>query len=173
MALIRKMLFFAILLGVLYIVATNMGFLGEGAQKLRALDKQFSVGEEKFVPATITELEQYKNALGEIDAKSEAEKSMVELKLGLVEMQKSMLSMKGHLENINYDEIDCRVAGPIVSARQNAEQALVHAKGALAKKSSVAGLEGFSYITASSFDETMNAVISSLERQVNSLKTLC
>ena len=173
MSFLKKLIGLLILFAIGYFVGQQLGLIGTTSSMVQAIDARFGIDEAKLVPGDSEELERYEKELRSLEAGNSQEEALVELKLELVGMQKAMIEFSDNSSKIDFDDVDCRISGPIIKSRNSLEEALEHAQNAVQKKNSVRGLEGFRYITSSEFDRTMNQVTSSLKKNIDILKTVC
>ncbi|MAG17976.1 MAG: hypothetical protein CL944_00710 [Candidatus Diapherotrites archaeon] len=168
----KKLIFLIIFIGLVYFGAIQLGFIG-GLDQVKAIDAKYGVGAGKLIPATMDELEQYGSELQGLNASGDT-KEVVAVKLELIEMQKSLLEYSENVSQIDFDAPNCSVSGSIVKARNAAEKAVHNADNALQKRNNLSkNISGFGYLIHEDFDTTLNAVKSSLEGPINTLKTIC
>ena len=173
MGFLKKLIALLVLFAIGYFVGQQLGVIGTTSSMIQAIDTKYGIDEGKLVPGDPVELIRYERELRGLEAGNSQEVALVELKLELVEMQKAMLEFSENSSGIDFDDVDCRTSGAIIKSRNNLEEALEYAQNAVRKKNGVRGLEGFRYITSSEFEDTMNQVTSSLESNINVLKTVC
>jgi len=168
---LRKIIFLVVLVAIAYFAAEQLGFIGAG--QIKNIDEKYQIGAEKLVPAIPVELESYEKELRSLNPLGD-EKEVVLLKLELVEMQKQMNIMIENQAKIDLQQIDCRTISPISKARIAAERAIEHADNALERKRHLSkNLSGFGYLIKSDFEDTINAVKTSLQETISTLKIIC
>ncbi|MFH1391502.1 MAG: hypothetical protein ABIH20_04290 [Candidatus Diapherotrites archaeon] len=169
---LKKLIFIIIFIGLVYFGLLQLGFIG-GLEQVKAIDAKYGVSAEKLIPGTLEELEQYESELRGLNTSGDTQ-DVVAVKLELIEMQKSLLEYSENISKMDLQQVDCRQTSPIILARNSAEKAVQNADNALQKRNNLSeNISGFSYMFHADFDTSLNAVKSSLEGPINTLKTIC
>ncbi|HZX34772.1 MAG TPA: hypothetical protein VFF09_05325 [archaeon] len=173
MGALKKLILLAIIAGLVYAGANYFGLVGGAAEKIQALDARFGVGKERLVPGTPEELSEYKGELMKLQPRGAAEKSLVDLKLELAEMQENMNMLGGDLSQIDFDSPNCSFSGPVFSAKSAAACALESAQNSVQMSRSLKAPEGFEYLKGADFESLMQAVVDSLNSARQLLDSTC
>ncbi|HLC78971.1 MAG TPA: hypothetical protein VJG83_00940 [archaeon] len=155
-----------------YFAASQLGYLGGSFEKVKDIDRRYEISAARLVPATPSELDNYIQELEGLNAIGN-EKEIVEVKLEVAKMQKAMLSFAQNSRRIDLSEPNCSVGSSAALSKTSAQEALSHAKSALAKQKALKEIEGFSYITSTDFENTIQQVIDSLEASIRALDEIC
>lgn len=168
-----KKIFAIILIIVVLVLALQFfGILGNPVTEIAKVDEKYGVNEDKLVPGTRGELERYEKELKDVQVYGEEEERIIELKMHLIGMQKAILKVSEENQKVNFNEVDCRIAGPLVMSKKAAEKALENAGDALVLSRKINSAE-FSYYKEEEFDEKINAVLDAMKRRIELVEQVC
>jgi len=173
MGLFKKIILLAIIIGIIYYGYEFVGLGKSDLERIQIIDKNFQISQSKLVPGSEAELKIYEDELTELNNVSREGKNVIEIKLALVEMQRAMQTYTTFASQIDYQNPNCTFTGPVFNAKNQTITAIASANTALEGKQKIRNLKGFSYLTSSKFDDTLQSVISSLENSKLQLEVLC
>ena len=176
MGLMKKIMVLVIVVLVAYFFVQEFGagFFGSGIERMKTIDSKYGVSSEVIVPGDPAELEAYERELRGLHGGLTAqEKKIVELKIALVEMQKSMLTFSEAGLLTDYSNPDCSINGTINTAKKRGQSVVEAAAKVLSIRESAQSIQGFEYIKEQEFELLIKAVNDSVQANINGMNLLC
>lgn len=173
---LKKLVFLLAIIAALYFGGQQLGSRlpsdigGESTlEKLRAIDASYGIGKQLPVPAQMSELNEYEGKLRQLQLLTKEEKSLVELKLELVQMQKSLIGFSNNITKITSTE-NCGNAQGLILEYRGASQ---HAKNALELGKKLGPASGFEYYANKEFQGLLDNTLKSLDESMNKYYLFC
>lgn len=171
MGFFKKLLALLLLLGLLFIGLRQFGVIETGNDAIAKIDKTFGVNNFSFAPE-IGVYAVYEKQLRGVLVITEEEGKILEAKLEVLQMQKSLQLYIEHRQNVDFEEPACGPVSEVGKMKTQLAGAIKHGKAALQAAQKVQA-EKLGNTTASNFKEFVQNQIAEFEAKMISLESIC
>jgi|SRR3989344_9530183 len=174
MGAIKKTFAILVIVAIVYFATVQLNLSPvDNAPKISGIDREFGLGTEKLAPVTIAELDRYELALKMLNPANENEKNIIELKIEIARMQKSMLVLAENYPKINFSDVDCSAQGPLGISDSSANEALLHAKKAITLQAKIRLVQGSEYLASPDVKRALEFFVGAVGQTAKNLDYMC